>query len=181
MTTVRRAVSDDAATLHLVAAATFPLACPAGTAPESIAAHIEQHLSESRMSGYLADPARVLFVAEVDGSPIGYTMLVIEDPVDADVAAAVTTRPTAELSKCYLLPTAHGTGVAGRMVEATVAEAAAVGARSVWLGVNRHNERANGFYAKCGFEVVGKKSFFVGPELQEDYVRERDLGRLDQR
>lgn len=181
MTTIRLAGPDDAPALHELAAVTFPLACPPGTSPDSIVAHIAEHLSEQRMGEYLADPGRSLFVAEDDhGSLIGYTMLVLAqppgaDPADPDVAAAVTGRPTAELSKCYLLAGSHGTGVAAQLVEATVAAAADAGARSVWLGVNSHNLRANAFYARCGFERVGEKSFFVGAERHDDFVRERTL------
>ncbi len=186
MTIVRQAAPDDAAALHELAAVTFPLACPPGTEPASIVAHIAEHLSHERMRGYLADPTRALFVADDDGTLLGYTMLVLADPIDADpddadVAAVVMARPTAELSKCYLLPGSHGSGMATRLVEATVLAATEAGATSVWLGVNRHNERANAFYAKRGFDVVGEKTFFVGPEPQEDFVRERDLGGLDQR
>jgi GNAT superfamily N-acetyltransferase len=181
MTTIRQAGPDDAADLHDLAAATFPLACPPGTEPSSIADHIATHLSSERMLDYLRDPTRTLFVADEDGTLVGYTMLVVAEPEDADVAAAVIARPTAELSKCYLLPGRHGSGTAARLVEATLLAASAAGAISVWLGVNRHNERANAFYAKCGFTVVGEKTFSVGAEPQEDFVRERDLGRLGQR
>lgn len=102
-------------------------------------------------------------------------MLVEGEPEDADVAAAIRIRPTAELSKVYVHPDAHGSGVAGLLVEATVAEARARGARGVWLGVNQENARANRFYEKSGFALVGVKTFLVGDRLEDDFVRERDL------
>ena len=46
------------------------------------------------------------------------------------------------------------------------------GARSVWLGVNQRNERANRFYEKQGFAIVGTKRFLVGSRWFEDFVRE---------
>ena len=173
--TIRIAGSDDAPALHAVAAATFRLACPPGTTEVDMAGFIDTHLSEERMTAYLTDPARCLFLAESEGVPIGYTMLVLEEPTDDEAAAAITTRPTAELSKCYLLADQHGSGTASAMVEATVAEARRHGAASVWLGVNQHNVRANAFYDKCGFAVVGTKHFLVGEELHDDFVRERLL------
>lgn len=137
-----------------------------------MAEFIAAHLSERRMSGYLADPHRELFVVDVDGEPAGYTMLVLGEPTDDEAAAAVATRPTAELSKCYVLPGHHGAGVASALVEATVGSARRSGAASVWLGVNQFNERANGFYEKQGFRVVGTKHFLVGADLHDDFVRE---------
>ena len=52
----------------------------------------------------------------------------------------------------------------------------ATGARSVWLGVNNENARANRFYEKHGFAIVGDKHFRLGDRMEDDYVRELVLG-----
>ncbi len=173
--TVRRAGPADAAALHDLAAATFALACPPGTTDEDIAAFIRDVLSVERFEDYLADDDRELFVAVVDGALAGYTMLVGGDPADPDVAAAVTARPTIELSKCYVRAGHHGLGVAGALMEATVDAARARGAASVWLGVNRRNARANRFYEKNGFAIAGTKRFLVGGQWHDDFCRVRAL------
>jgi tRNA (guanine37-N1)-methyltransferase len=172
----RRAIPTDAAALHELAAATFPLAAPPDARREDLAAFIAANLSEARFRDYLADPARILFVALLDGSAVGYTMLVLGEPQDTDAARAVATRPTVELSKIYVRPEHHRSGVAARLMDLSLAAAAGTGALSVWLGVNQRNERANRFYEKQGFRVVGTKHFQVGDELHDDFVRERLLG-----
>ncbi len=169
---IRRAVAGDAPALASVAAATFPLACPPHTTDAAKADFIATHLSEARFRGYLADPARDLFIAEQDGAPTGYTMLVTGEPTDPDVVSAISTRPTAELSKVYVLPAAHGGGVASRLVAASLDAARARGAAGVWLGVNQENGRANRFYEKSGFALVGTKTFLVGDRYEDDFVRE---------
>ena len=161
--------------LARLAALTFPLACPPHTTDEAKAAHIARHLGEDSFRRYLTDAARALFVAETDTDLVGYTMLVVGEPEDADVASAVTTRPTAELSKVYVHPGHHGAGVAAALVAATLVEAHARGAASVWLGVNQENARANRFYDKNGFALVGTKRFEVGDRYEDDFVRERIL------
>lgn len=192
---IRRATSADAAALHAVAAATFPLACPPGSTVADQRAFIAEHLSEASFAAYLADSARVLFVDEVGasaptsgGTPAaeahltGYTMLVVGEPTDDDVRSALATSPLpetdrAELSKCYALPSAHGSGIASRLMTATLAEAAERGIRTVWLGVNQENARARRFYEKHGFTVVGTKRFLVGERLEHDFVLARALER----
>ncbi len=170
---IRQATLADAHGLHLVAAATFPLACPPGSTVASQDAFIREHLSVAAFTQYLADPDRELFVSTAGASLGGYTMVVFGEPTDADAAASVTTRPTAELSKVYVLPEWQGSGIAAALVEASVAAALARGARSVWLGVNQLNARANRFYEKCGFERVGTKKFRVGDVFEDDYVLAR--------
>lgn len=172
---VRRADHADVEALAALAALTFPLACPPHTTDEAKAAFIAAHLSEASFTRYLDDPARVIFVAEAEGALAGYTMLVTGEPTDADVAAAVTLRPTVELSKCYVHPGAHGAGVASALMAESLAEATASGARGMWLGVNQLNARAQRFYGKHGFTRVGVKRFLVGERYEDDYVYERPL------
>ena len=172
---IRRATALDAALLHDVAAETFPLACPPHTTPEAIAAFIADNLSVDSFEFYLADPQRELFLDDVGGIALGYTMLVHGEPIDPDVAAVVTARPTAELSKVYVRQPHHGGGLAASLVETTVDTARDRGASTVWLGVNQENERANAFYEKRGFRLVGTKRFLVGERYEDDFVRERTL------
>ena len=172
---VRRAVSTDAAELSRVAAITFPLACPPSTTEEAKADFIANSLSEAAFAGYLAQSDHILLLAEVDGVSAGYTMLVTGDPQDPDVAAVVLARPTVELSKVYVMPEQHGTGVAAALMDATIATARESGAVSMWLGVNNENVRANRFYEKSGFAIVGMKKFRLGDVDEDDFVRERAL------
>ncbi|WP_395640459.1 GNAT family N-acetyltransferase [Pseudolysinimonas sp.] len=171
--TIRRASVADSAALAAVAAATFPLACPPHTTDEAKAAFIAAHLTPARFDEYLADPARVLFLADVAGVAAGYTMLIVGEPSDPDVTAALTVRPTAELSKCYVMPGHHGAGVASALMTRTLEAARERGAAAVWLGVNEENARAQGFYEKSGFAKVGRKRFLVGDRWEEDFVMER--------
>jgi ribosomal protein S18 acetylase RimI-like enzyme len=170
--TVRRASQHDAALLHNLAAETFALACPPGTSQASIDDFVNSILSETSFAGYLADGDRDLLIVENHGVPAGYTMLVHTEPTDPDVSAALTAHPTSELSKLYVLATSHGAGVGSALMEATVYAARQRGAAAVWLGVNELNQRANRFYEKQGFVIVGNKTFLLGGQYEHDYVRE---------
>ena len=175
MPIVRPAAPDELPELAAVAALTFPLACPPHTTDEAKAAFIAAHLTETSFAGYLADPARDVLVAEVDGRIAGYVMLIEGEPTDAEVAVAIRIRPTVELSKCYVHPEHQGAGVAGDLMAASLDAAAARGAAGIWLGVNQLNARAQAFYGKHGFERVGVKRFLVGERYEDDYVYERAL------
>ena len=174
---VRPATADDIGVLASVAAATFRLACPPSVTEESMALFVRDVLSRERFVEYLADPSRALFVAErpeVAGA-VGYAMVVVGEPADDDVRAVITHRPTAEVSKIYVLPDAHGGGVSRLLMAASLEAARAAGAQGVWLGVNQLNVRAQKFYAKSGFTRIGTKRFLVGRRYEDDYVFEQRL------
>jgi ribosomal protein S18 acetylase RimI-like enzyme len=172
---IHRATPDEAADVARLAELTFALACPPGTAPAAIERFIADNLTEVHFRRYLLDVNRQVMLATDDGRAVGYSMLVHGEPADDDVAVAISLRPSVELSKVYVLQTHHGVGVAGALMDATLDAARERGAVGVWLGVNKLNERAIRFYRKSGFEVVGSKTFFVGPELHHDHVLEREL------
>lgn len=156
--------SVDAGRLAVVAAQTFPLACPPSTPPEDIASFIDTNLSAERFAEYLADPDRAVITAAEGGRIIGYAM-VIRDGADS-----------AELSKIYVLPDHHGGAVSAALMERALATAEGWGARRVWLGVNQANQRAQRFYAKSGFTINGTRTFRVGSRTENDYLMVRELG-----
>ena len=173
---IRPAVPADAAALAVVAGATFKLACPPDMTDAAIASFIDEHLTEASFAGYLADPDRELLIADDDGDPVGYTMLVFGEPYADDVRAVVPERPAAELSKIYVLPDRSGSGLARELMEQSVAAARDRGAAVVWLGTNQQNQRAQRFYAKCGFAHVGTRKFWVGDHWEDDDVFALSLG-----
>lgn len=168
--TVDRAGLWDAEALSDVAAATFPLACPPHATPDDIEIFITEVLSGERFGEYLTDPTRIVLKAVADGDIVGYAMLHYDDPADPEVANAVDLRPVAEISKMYVLPGHHGAGISKALMNASLERAREDAVAGVWLGVNQHNERAQRFYLKHGFERVGTKTFTVGTQQHHDFV-----------
>ena len=172
---IRKANADDAGKLADLAAVTFPLACPPGSPPEDIAAHLANTLSEANFRDYLADPDVTVLVLDARrraprlqpaGRPPG--------PGPGRGRRPEAT-PSTELSKCYVHPDHHGLGAAAELMRASIAAAAATGARGLWLGVNSQNARAIRFYEKSGFRKVGTKSFRLGNTVEHDFVMEHPL------
>lgn len=172
---VERAGIWDAETIADVAAATFPLACPPDSTREDIARFVDDTLSVERFSEYLTDPTRIVLKACVDGEIVGYLMAVDAAPSDPAVAAVLPAHPSIEISKLYILPDAHGTGIAAALMEAVVEHAQRLGRAGLWLGVNQQNIRAQRFYDKQGFARVGTRTFDVGNRTHSDYVMARTL------
>ncbi|WP_159705520.1 GNAT family N-acetyltransferase [Arthrobacter sp. 18067] len=173
--TIRTATTHDAAKLAELAAVTFPLACPPGSSPADIQAHLEKTLGEANFVDYLADANMTILVLDDDRQLLGYTMLIAKPASDPDVASVLSALPSTELSKCYVHPDHHGKGAASQLIKASLADAADKGAAGVWLGVNSENAKAIRFYEKSGFQRVGTKSFTLGTTVEHDFVMEHEL------
>ena len=173
---VATAESIDIAELASVAASTFPLACPPSVTRANIAAFVAANLSYVRFAEYLSDPGRLILTAGRNDRIVGYAMLIQGVGDDPDVQQAVPVRPAAELSKMYVLPDNHGSGVASALMDAAVAAAVDWDANCVWLGVNQKNHRAQRFYKKSGFTVNGTRTFQLGGHDEDDYLMVRPLG-----
>lgn len=104
-------------------------------------------------------------VAVAAGEPIGYAKLTpLRVPaVDPDSSAL-------ELQQLYVLRDWHGAGVAAGLMEWALETARADGVREVYLTVFDHNERAKRFYARYGFEEVGRCTFQLGDRIDDDRI-----------
>ena len=172
---ISRAVPADAHRVSALAIETFPLACPPGTTRENIDLLCATKLSPEAFEAYLSDPRVSIWCAAEGDELVGYVMTVSGEPEDPVIASAVSRRLTVEISKIYVRQSAHGSGISQQLMDVAVEDAKAHGAQSVWLGVNQQNARANSFYERRGFLVVGERRFQVGESLEEDFVREMVL------
>ncbi|HEY9312357.1 GNAT family N-acetyltransferase [Williamsia sp.] len=166
------ALESDADELASVAAVTFPLACPPELTIADINQFVADNLTADHFRAFIADPTHHVFKA-VDpetSSIAGYALVIDEEPTDPDVLAAITTRPLTMVSKMYVLPGHHGRHASTELMSAALGHAAAAGSELVWLGVNQKNLRAQRFYRKMGFEVVGHKTFQVNGAICNDFI-----------
>ena len=97
-----------------------------------------------------------VFVAEVTSSLKGWAAILPRNDGDA------------ELDALFVEPEVWGRGIGSALVERCAVEAKASGAQSIHVMGNPH---AEGFYKKCGFEILGEKQMRFGFGL----VMKRDL------
>jgi ribosomal protein S18 acetylase RimI-like enzyme len=109
-------------------------------------------------------------VAVAQSEPVGYAKLTPLRSPFADAAPGAV-----ELQQIYVLSRWHGTGLADRLMEWGLTTARTTGATEVYLTVFDHNERAKRFYARYGFEEVGRCTFQLGDRIDDDRIWRRQL------
>ena len=166
---------SDALQLSALASETFELACPPNTLKQNIEKFCKVNLSEAAFENYLERKEVKIWIGHSDDHFLGYIMSINSEPSDQAVSRCLQSRPSVEISKIYLRQHIHGSGLAQTMMLQAADNARAEGAKSLWLGVNKANNRARRFYSKMGFENVGERKFRVGQDFEEDYVMENLL------
>ena len=91
------------------------------------------------------------------------------------VAQRSTTHPPTELARLYSQQEFIGKGVGQDLMDACFERAKAHGHDVMWLGVWEYNPRAQRFYEKNGFRVVGRHTFQLGADPQTDLLMQIEL------
>ena len=192
----RSARQNETQALSALAARTFPDAAPSYISEADILAFITQHLRPENFTQILADSERSLIMVaerlESNGRPTGelcgYTWVTIPEgsgvagseagaPADFVTADGVArSGPMLYLEKAYLDRKWRGSGMFAQLLHATLANTRErLAARAeppaspyIWLGTNPANKRAIRAYRRYGFEMSGKREFYVGEQLNND-------------
>jgi len=131
--------------------------------PENLAAFLTNH-SKENWRGELADRRFAVRLGEAGGEAAAYAKV---GPPSLPFAVS---GPAVELRQFYVLKPWQGAGLAAEMMDWVLAEARRRGAEQLYLSVFTDNERARRFYARYGFEAVGRYDFMVGTHADEDIV-----------
>lgn len=167
---IRRGTEADAALLAELGARTFADTFASQNKPEDMAAYLAQYFGTEIQRAELADPLNTFLIIESEGVAIGYAHLRVAEPPDC-----VSGPKAIELSRLYVSSAFHGGGVGARLMEACLTEARQAGYQTLWLGVWKENVRAQAFYQRWNFSVVGEHVFQLGADRQMDWLMERSL------
>jgi ribosomal protein S18 acetylase RimI-like enzyme len=167
---IRRASAVDAHLLAQLAARTFQETFAADNKPEDMTAYLAAAFSPEKQAAELADPRSIFFIAEANDAAAGYAQLHA-----GDAPACIEGTNTIELARIYVAQEFLGRGVGEALMRACMDEASRAGHRTIWLGVWEKNERAQAFYRKWGFQVVGQHVFQLGSDPQTDLLMARAL------
>ena len=167
---IRHARVDDIDVLCRLGATTFRETYRGISDPREVDDYADEHFTPAQVAAWLHRPDARTLLAFVADAPVGYAHV-----RRAKVPDCVADRQAIQLSRLYLLASAQGHGVGGALMDAALAEIAALGGRTVWLGAYDRNVKALAFYARRGFASVGTHEFEFGGQVYADPVLTRDL------
>lgn len=139
-------------------------------APDDLAHYMRQAFNVDQITTELSDPSSIFLIAAVDEKAAGYAKLICDSTEDGIIA----NRPI-ELSRLYSHQEYIGKGIGQDLMDACFERARSDGFDVMWLGVWEYNPRAQRFYEKNGFRVVGRHTFQLGADAQIDLLMQREL------
>ncbi len=140
------------------------------TAPQDLADHLQTAFEVEDIKAQLNNDHSIFIILEIDASAAGYAYLHPETPPDC-----VKDPDTIQLVRLYLRRKYYGRDVGNTLMKACLEEAVSRGYRSVWLSSWELNHRANSFYKKWEFQIVGRAKFKVGSDIQDDFIFARKI------
>ena len=169
---LRQATVDDAKLLTDLAYTTFwdAFAHHPKNAPDDLNHYMRQAFNEEQITSELSDKKNIFIVAEIEGEAAGYAKIIIDN-----IEPGITAERPIELSRLYSHQKHLGQGVGQTLMDACFDRARSEGRDVMWLGVWEFNPRAQRFYEKNGFRVVGSHVFQLGKDSQTDLLMQREL------
>jgi ribosomal protein S18 acetylase RimI-like enzyme len=169
---IRQATLGDAKLLTDLAYKTFweAFAHHPKNAPDDLAHYMRQAFNVEQTSAELSEPNNLFLIAEIDGQPAGYAKLTFDN-----IEPGITAQKPVELGRLYAQQEYVGGGVGQALMDECFARAKSGGCDVMWLGVWEYNPRAQRFYEKNGFRIVGKHVFQLGSDAQTDLLMQRSI------
>lgn len=169
---IRQAAAEDAKLLTDLAYTTFwdAFAHHPKNAPEDLNHYMRQAFSLEQIASELSDNRSVFLIAEFEGEAAGYAKIILDS-----IEPGITAERPIELNRLYSHQKYLGQGVGQELMDACFARAMDEKCDAMWLGVWEFNPRAQRFYEKNGFRVVGKHTFVLGSDPQTDLLMQKDI------
>lgn len=134
--------------------------------PDDFKAYTSEAFNEAQIAKEIDEPNSLYVLAYADGELAGYARVRNNDEVNDHFPG----KKTIELQRIYALDKFIGKGVGKALMNYSIELGKKQGAEILWLGVWEHNERAQKFYNKLGFERFSSHVFMMGQDAQTDIL-----------
>lgn len=169
---IRQATPDDAKLLTDLAYTTFwdAFAHHPKNAPDDLNHYMRQAFSFEQTVTEMDDEKSIFLICELDGEAAGYAKIIIDN-----IEPGITAERPIELNRLYSHQRFLGQGIGQTLMDACFDRAREENRDVMWLGVWEYNPRAQRFYEKNGFRVVGSHVFQLGEDAQTDLLMQKEL------
>lgn len=156
----------DLSKLRALAIDTFVETFTKDNTPENMAKYVEESLNEAKVLSEIENPNSAFYIVKsADNEALAYLKVNF-----ADAQSDAKDPESLEIERIYVRATFQGYKLGQKLFEKALEIAQTKQLKYVWLGVWDQNQKAIGFYKKCGFEAFDSHVFMLGDDKQTDIL-----------
>ncbi|RPA60886.1 GNAT family N-acetyltransferase [Aerococcus agrisoli] len=170
--TLEQVTLADLDALRAISIETFTDTFGSYNTPEDLAVYLETSYDPAKLKEEIqTEDSYFYFVKDAtSGEVLAYLKLNLNDAQTEAFEEA-----SLEIERIYVRPAFKRRGIGQFLMTHAIETAKSMGLTHIWLGVWEHNENAQKFYAKNGFQRRGEHVFMVGDDRQVDYILMKDI------
>ena len=162
---IKLAKPSDAFSLSKLAEKSFRDAFAKMNDKENFERYVARSFNINQIQSEILDSASIILIANLNDEWVGYAKLYQGVPPDC-----LNQIPSIELARLYSLQKYLGCGIGPALMKACINYARQKDFESIWLSSWKKNSRANAFYAKMRFQIIGDATFALEADIQDDYI-----------
>lgn len=160
-----KANSSDLELIRAFAEQTFRIAFQESNDPQRFEAYCADAFARERFLEELNHPESSFWLAWEEQTLVAYLKLNFDQHPEALGGAH-----TVQVERLYVEPSMQGRKIGEKLLDFVHDQAQKLGAKWIWLSVWQDNPPALRFYERCGYEIFGTKTFWLGDEAQTDWL-----------
>lgn len=138
--------------------------------PDDFEAYTSKAFTREQLLSEIENPDSIFYFAMIDDVAVGYIKL------NYRAAQAEFQDPEAvEVSRIYVLASQQGKKIGKQLLDFAINKAIEDKLKYIWLGVWQHNKAAQRFYERAGFVIFSSHEFWVGNDMQLDWLMKKEL------
>ena len=165
----RKCKVEESSFLRVLSIETFTAAFGEQNTEEDMQAYVSEAFSIEKVKEELSNINSIFYFVEVEKNIIGYLKLNVETAQSEPIPNGL------EIERIYILAAFQGKGIGQLMMDKALALARQMKKERVWLGVWGKNYGAVRFYERNGFKKFAEHDFYLGKDLQTDWLMDLSL------
>lgn len=161
---------EEVSILRAFAERTFRIAFEPYNDPVRFEAYCAQSFSKEQITRELENPASFFWFAWEGEILVAYLKINTDrHPVE------LNSQNTLQVERLYVDPAFQGRRIGEQLLDFAAQFAVEKGGDWIWLSVWQENPPAVRFYERCGYQIFGTKTFWLGDEAQTDWLMRKKV------
>ncbi|WP_226528896.1 GNAT family N-acetyltransferase [Metabacillus niabensis] len=167
---IKKCTIENLSMLQEISYVTFTETFKHHNSPENLNDFLERAFNLHQLEKELSNRSSQFFFVYFNDEVAGYLKVNINDAQSEEMGDE-----SLEIERIYIKKEFQKHGLGKYLLNKAIELAMECNKQKIWLGVWENNQNAIGFYKKMGFSPTGTHSFYMGDDVQTDFIMTKTL------